>query len=143
MELMIVISIIMILFGVGVFPYMYYLERGYTERASDGIAQEWVLAHKAVRNGIVFDKTATAPVNAHIALVFEKDATEVQSYIFSNGDTFDPNNIPTTDTSEIRKYKKFILENGVKILGFTGSLDSSITRAVYVIKPVPQAPFTQ
>lgn len=48
-EMMIVISIIMILMGIGLFPYQYYMQRGYVERATDGLAQEWILAHKAIR----------------------------------------------------------------------------------------------
>lgn len=48
-EMMIVISIIVILLGIAMFPYRYYMQRGYTERAADGIAQEWVLAHRAIR----------------------------------------------------------------------------------------------
>jgi prepilin-type N-terminal cleavage/methylation domain-containing protein len=48
-EMMIVISIIVILLGIAMFPYRYYMQRGYVERAADGIAQEWVLAHRAIR----------------------------------------------------------------------------------------------
>ena len=48
-EMMVVISIIVILLGIAMFPYKYYMQRGYAERAADGIAQEWVLAHKAIR----------------------------------------------------------------------------------------------
>lgn len=48
-EMMIVISIIVILLGIAMFPYRYYMQRGYTERAADGIAQEWVLAHRTIR----------------------------------------------------------------------------------------------
>jgi Tfp pilus assembly protein PilE len=47
--MMIVISIVVILLGIAMFPYRYYMQRGYSERAADGIAQEWVLAHRAIR----------------------------------------------------------------------------------------------
>lgn len=33
----------------------------------------------------------------------------------------DPNSLPT-DLHKIRKYQTYIMENGVEILGFTGSL---------------------
>lgn len=49
-EMIIVISIIMILLGIAMFPYGYYMQRSYTERAADGLSQEWVLAHKAIRS---------------------------------------------------------------------------------------------
>lgn len=48
-EMIIVIAIISILLGIGMFPYGYYMQRAYTERAADGIAQEWILAHKSIR----------------------------------------------------------------------------------------------
>lgn len=60
----------MILLGIGMFPYGYYMQRSYTERASDGFAQEWVLAHKAIRSGIEFDPIADN--HAQLFFVFEK-----------------------------------------------------------------------
>lgn len=48
-ELIIVITIIMLLLGIGLFPYGYYMQRAYTERAADSVAQEWIMAHKAIR----------------------------------------------------------------------------------------------
>ncbi len=49
-ELIIVMAIIMILLGIAMFPYAYYMQRSYTERAADGLSQEWILAHKAIRS---------------------------------------------------------------------------------------------
>ena len=48
-EMIVVISIIMILLAISMFPYRFYMQRAYTERAADGLAQEWILAHKAIR----------------------------------------------------------------------------------------------
>lgn len=67
-EILVVIAIILALLGVGMFPYRYYIERGYVEKAADGVAQEWVLAHKSVRNGVLFDVNK----HAHILMVLEK-----------------------------------------------------------------------
>ena len=50
-EMMIVISIIMTLMGLVFFPYTYYMQRAYTENTVDTIAQNWILAHKDIRNG--------------------------------------------------------------------------------------------
>lgn len=49
-EMIIVMSIIMILLGIAMFPYAYYMQRSYAERAADGLSQEWILAHKAIRS---------------------------------------------------------------------------------------------
>lgn len=69
-EIIVVITILMILLGIGLFPYGYYMQRAYTERAADGIAQEWVLAHKAIRSGIEFD--TIADTHARLFFVFKK-----------------------------------------------------------------------
>ena len=45
----------MMLLGLALFPYRYYMQRGYTERAADQISQEWILAHQAIRSGLEFD----------------------------------------------------------------------------------------
>lgn len=68
--MIIVISIIMILLGIAMFPYGYYMQRSYTERAADGLSQEWVLAHKAIRSGLEFDPIAGK--HAYLVFVFEK-----------------------------------------------------------------------
>lgn len=54
-ELMIVISIIISLLAIGFFPYSYYMERAQVESTVDMISQEWILAHRAVRNGLLYD----------------------------------------------------------------------------------------
>ncbi len=135
-EMIIVISIIMILLGVGMFPYKYYMQRGYTERAADGIAQEWILAHKAIRSGLEFDPLADK--HAHLFFVFEKWKSEIESYLLS-GST-DPSlfilpDLANLTNSNIRKYKTFSMENGVEILNFTGSLLHIGSKFGYMISP--------
>ena len=128
--MIIVISIIMILLGIAMFPYGYYMQRWYTERAADGLAQEWVLAHKAIRWGLEFDPIART--HARLFFVFEKGTSEIQSYLLSGSVLPDLDNLTTTDIVE---YKKFTMENGVQILGFSGSIAQTETRVGYLISP--------
>ena len=126
----------MILLGIGMFPYKYYMQRGYTERAADGIAQEWVLAHKAIRSWLEFDPLADK--HAHLFFVFEKWKSEIQSYLLSG--SVDPTSFVLPDLSNltnvnIKKYKTFSMENGVEILNFTGSLWSIGNKFGYMIYP--------
>lgn len=131
-ELIIVITIIMILLWIGLFPYGYYLQRGYTERAADGIAQEWVLAHKAIRWGIEFD-TASG-THAYLLFIFRKWDKEINSYLLSGSTLPDINNLPT-DPNRIKKNKTFYLENGVEIIDFSGSLKNQWNTIWYMITP--------
>ena len=140
-EMMIVISIIVILLGIAMFPYKYYMQRGYTERAADGIAQEWVLAHKAIRWGLRF--YPLAPKHARLFFVFQTGSTTVDSYLLSgsiDAATFvlpDISSSPFPDMSNpnIIKYKTLTLDDGVEILGFSGSLFGSGSRVGYLISP--------
>ena len=67
-EMMIVLSIIGVLLSLVLFPYRYYMERAYADNAVNALAQEWILAHKEVRNGKIFSGTK----NANIVLIFRK-----------------------------------------------------------------------
>jgi prepilin-type N-terminal cleavage/methylation domain-containing protein len=78
-EMMIVISIIITLIMLVGYPYSYYMERGYVERVGDSIAQNWILAHKDIRNGKIFDTAK----NANMLIVFEKDKNVIEQYLFS------------------------------------------------------------
>lgn len=69
---MIVLSIIMTLMGLVFFPYTYYMQRAYVENSIDIVGQKWILAHKDIRNGKIFDTTAATTINAHKILVFKK-----------------------------------------------------------------------
>lgn len=53
MEMIIVITIIGILMSIVTLPYNYYMDRSRVERTIDSIAQEWMLAHNNVRNGVL------------------------------------------------------------------------------------------
>ena len=132
MELMIVIAIIVILLGFSMFPYGYYMQRSYTERAADWIGQEWVLAHKAIRGWIEFDPLANK--HARMLLVFEKGKSEIQSYLLSGAQLPNLASLPT-DPNTIIKYKKFIMENGVEIVGFSWSILGPHSRVWYIIYP--------
>jgi prepilin-type N-terminal cleavage/methylation domain-containing protein len=135
-EMIIVISIIMILLGIGMFPYKYYMQRGYTERAADGIAQEWILAHKAIRSGLEFDPLADK--HAHLFFVFEKGKSEIQSYLLSwsvDQAAFVLPDLTNLTNSNIQKYKTFSMENGVEILNFTGSLSNIGNKFGYMKSP--------
>lgn len=69
MELMIVIAIVGILMGISLLPYGTYMEQARLSNNADVVAQEWILAHKEVRNGIEFDQTD----KNHAAIIFEFD----------------------------------------------------------------------
>jgi prepilin-type N-terminal cleavage/methylation domain-containing protein len=141
-EMMIVISIIVILLGIAMFPYRYYMQRWYTERAADGIAQEWVLAHRAIRWGLQFDPVARNK-HARLFFVFQTGAATVESYLLSGSTdlaTFAlpdivPSSFPDTSNPDIIHYKTLTLDDGVEILGFTGSLYGSGERIGYMISP--------
>ena len=134
--MMIVISIIVILLGIAMFPYKYYMQRGYTERAADGIAQEWVLAHKAIRWGLKLDHFA--PKHARLFFVFQTGSTTVDSYLFSGSTDASTFALPDLDNlvhTNIVPYKTLTLDDGVEILGFSGSLFGSGSRVGYLISP--------
>ncbi len=130
-EILIVIAIIMILVGIGLFPYGYYMQRGYTERAADGLAQEWILGHKTIRSWIEFDPLAGK--HAHLFFVFEKWKSEIESYLMS-WSIVNINSLPINPLI-IKKYKTFRMENGVEILNFTGSLIGNWDKIGYMIFP--------
>lgn len=50
MELMIVMAIIGILMIFGLLPYKDYMDRAELSNNIDTISQEWILAHKEIRN---------------------------------------------------------------------------------------------
>lgn len=131
-EIIVVMTIMMILLGIWLFPYGYYMQRAYTERAADGIAQEWVLAHKAIRSGIEFDPIANT--HANLFFVFKKWASEIDSYLLSGSTLPDITSLPT-NPNILRKYKTLYMENGVKILDFSGSIIGSWDNIWYIISP--------
>lgn len=48
-ELMIVIAMMAILIGSGIFPYAYYMDRARVEKTIDTISQEWIIAHQKIK----------------------------------------------------------------------------------------------
>lgn len=52
--MMLVIAIIGILMALGMFPYAEYMRRAALSSSVDTVSQEWILAHKEVRNGILY-----------------------------------------------------------------------------------------
>lgn len=132
-EMIVVISIIMILFGISMFPYRFYMQRAYTERAADGLAQEWVLAHKAIRWGIEFDPVAGT--HARLLFIFEKGKSVVNSYLLASGSLITDMSILPTDPTQIQPYKIYTMDDGVEILGFSGSVATTETRLGYLISP--------
>ena len=134
--MIVVISIIVILLGIAMFPYKYYMQRGYTERAADGIAQEWVLAHKAIRWGLRFDPLSSK--HARLFFVFQTGSTTIDSYLLSgsvDAATFILPDLGNLIDTNIIKYKTLTLDDGVQILDFTGSLYGSGSRVGYLISP--------
>lgn len=117
-EMMIVISIVIVLFSVSIFPYSYYMQRAYVERTIDSIGQEWVIAHKDVRNGKMFDTNK----HANLILVFEKWREWIRQYLLS-GTT-----IPTmgelvspSSNSNLREISPVIFDSNIQILSFSWS----------------------
>lgn len=126
----------MILLGIGVFPYGYYMQRAYTERAADGLSQEWVLAHKAIRSWLEFDPLSGK--HAHLLFVFEKWNREVASYLLSGSadmSTFHFPDLGNLNQPNIEKYKTFSMENGVEILDFSGTIANMGNKIWYMIFP--------
>jgi type II secretory pathway pseudopilin PulG len=130
--MMIVISIVGILMSITLFPYRYYMQWAYVERATDSISQEWVLAHRAIRAGLQFDPIAQNK-HARLFMVFQTGSTTIESYLLS-GSTL-PDLATFTTGNNITKYKTLTLDDGVEILALTGSLYGSGGRVGYMISP--------
>ena len=130
---MIVVSIIVFLVSFALFPYSYYMKRSYVERTRDMFGQEWILAHKEVRNGKLFDTDK----HAHIALIFERSKAWIEEYIFSWSTTPALSDfVPDTSNPDI-KFEKFLaFDSDIRLLdfhGFTGA--DTMDRFGYVIEP--------
>lgn len=134
-EMMIVIAIIVFLFSMALFPYNYYMERSYVERTIDSIWQEWILAHKDIRNGKMFD----IDKHANKVLIFRKGSTEVEQYLLS-GSTIPPLADFRWDTtnSDIRKENPLGFDSKIQILGFSGA---NITSDDTVLGYLIEAPY--
>lgn len=125
-EMMIVIAIVIVLMGLVAFPYGYYMQRANVESAIDTVSQGWILAHKDIRNGKMFD--AQEQKNANALLVFRKGSHEIKQYLFSG--TVIPN-ISDMSPSDIREQNPISLGSQIEILGFSGITDDTL---IYTIE---------
>lgn len=76
---MIVVSIVAFLVTLVLYPYAYYMKRSYVERSRDTLGQEWILAHKNIRNGKLFSTNK----HANTVLIFKKWVWWVEEYLLS------------------------------------------------------------
>lgn len=138
MELMIVIAIVGILMGISLLPYGTYMEQARLSNNADVVAQEWILAHKEVRNGIEFvDSDATTP-DSHAAIIFEFDEEKnsIKKYLqkFKNDDgTEKARNSDFFTTATFKKEIPF--ERNVKFLGTDLVATNNKEKFYYVIMP--------
>lgn len=117
-EMMIVIAIIVFLFSIALFPYNYYMERSYVERSIDSIGQEWILAHKDIRNGKMFDVAK----HANMVLIFRKGSAELEQYLLS-GSVLPPMSDFSQETTnpDVHPQTSLPLDSKIMILDFSGS----------------------
>lgn len=117
---MIVISIIMSLLAIGFFPYSYYMERARLETNVDMISQEWVLSHREVQNGLLYDNEH----HASLEFTFEKGKGSILLML------------STWSMSERKGYKTLTLDTNITIQGFSGTnLPVDTDTLTYTISP--------
>lgn len=96
---------ISILLSIGMIPYNYYMDRSRVERTIDQIAQEWVLAHNSVKNGVL---TNDKNHNAHLYIELEKGSNSIIITSSTWGDS-------------LRSlYKTISLDSNIEIQSFSG-----------------------
>ncbi len=118
-EIMIVISMIMILMGITMFPYSYYMDRSRVEKESDMLSQEWILAHSDVKNGILYDGVSLA----HLYFSFHTGSNTIDITLSTGG------------TSPQKIYKTLHLENGIEIQSMSGAQWGNTSTLIYHISP--------
>ena len=152
---MIVIVIVGILMGMALLPYGEYMQRARLSNSVDTISQEWVLAHKQIRNGKEFSETE--PNHASVILEFEKWKNFIKKYwykteTFSDSDASEPDQVGQAKPVDFSKIsdssvtifdKDISFEQNVEILSLDGT-DGTPTRnftpsanekIYYVIQP--------
>lgn len=145
MELMIVMAIIGILMTFGLLPYKDYMDRAELSNNIDTISQEWILAHKEIRNWLENSFWTQAKKHSAIIFEFEKSSTKIKKYevdfdevsenkdwknIFKN--SINIRNI-LSDNSKIKKYKEINFSKNIEIKeNFEKNFDKKI---FYVIIP--------
>lgn len=154
MELMIVMAIIGILMTFGLLPYKDYMDRAELSNNIDTISQEWILAHKEIRNWLENSFTNTedrTEVKKHSAIIFEfkKWESKIKKYevdfdevsenkdwknIFKN--PIDIKNI-LSDNTKIKKYKEINFSKNIEIKEIFE--DKNLEKIFYITIP----PFAQ
>ncbi len=101
---MIVMAIIVILMSITLFPYNFYMQRSQVEKNIDSIAQEWILLHNDIKNGLLYDSNA----HAHLYLDFASGSEKIDIYE------------STGTNSPQRLYRTLTLDTGIEIQSFSG-----------------------
>lgn len=117
---MIVIAMMAILIGSGIFPYAYYMDRARVEKTIDTISQEWIIAHQKIKWWFIHPWTNS---HANLYIEIEKWASNIT---FSTA---------TGNTWERVIYKKYDFDDNIRILDFSGSIEPSTTNLIYHISP--------
>ncbi|MBP9811954.1 prepilin-type N-terminal cleavage/methylation domain-containing protein [Candidatus Gracilibacteria bacterium] len=121
-ELMIVITIIVTLTGIGFFPFSYYLERARVEKNTDNLAQEWLILHEDIRNGLLYDSLDPISQHAHLFATMKKDDNFIDIEV-------------ATGSSEPKKfYKRITLDKPLRILSFSGGANGA-NQVIYHLTP--------
>ena len=135
-ELMIVVSILMTLMWLVLFPYTYYMQRAYVENSIDTVWQKWILAHKDIRNGKLYDVN----ISANKILVFKKWEGTVKQYLFSWG--LIPNLGTISSNPSVKVESPIQFESSIEILGFSGAwLDNDSLVWYYIEAPYGSGAF--
>jgi hypothetical protein len=95
------------------------MERGYVERSLDSVGQEWILAHKDIRNGQLFDTNK----HANKVLIFTKWSNMVESYLLSGSHIPDISEFHAVPTfSDIKAEPSLRFDTRIEILELSGGL---------------------
>ena len=113
-EMMIVLTIVAILMAIGMFPYAQYMRRAALSTSVDTVAQEWVLAHKEVRNGILYSGSTDTTTDRHgyILIEFKKNSDTIGEYLLSSGSV-------NSVYDDKKLFKTLTLDYGAVVLGFS------------------------
>ena len=118
-EIMIVITLVVILMGIALFPYDYYMDRSRVEKNIDMVAQEWILAHNDIKNGLLYDASS----HAHLYLHFPLWSNTLDLYTSSG------------DLSRDKPYKTLKFDRNIQIQAFSGIELGWSSEVVYHIQP--------
>ncbi len=143
-ELMIVMGIIGILMTMSLFPFGSYIDRNALRQEKNELTQEWILAHKSVRNGVQYEKddTSTTDVDeskhAYILFEFKKGEREIKSFLVAKKeDSNTINTLEDLDLDQKKNHKTITLDRKIQVLDFKKSDGSPISSDMlyYLIEP--------